>query len=220
MLRYASDSEAKSIINFVKGLFEKCRQKENEKEACYQLITKCEETFNDMNNSTKNIFKPLNDLCQFLIRIRKKTMEVEKQEKLKSRSISATISEVIAKKVADSSPKINSDTSNGITNKASKSNMSPIATIKINNHKDDDVEDIPTSSGISSNGTMSNTKSSDENKIEANDKHDSNFEELDEVEEMEDKVENEGGNQYSEKDLNALSRIKKLDAKLLVNYFF
>jgi len=204
-------------MNFVKGLFEKCRQKENEREACFQLITKCEEISNDVNNLAKNIFKPLNDLCQFLIRIRKKTMEVEKQEKLRNRSNSSTSSEVSIKKAVDSSPKINSDTNNGIMNKANNSNMSPKTTIKVNNHKDDNAEDIPTSSGISSNGTMSNPKSSNENKnLEASDKLDSNVEEQDDLDEMQD----EGDNQYSEKDWKAMDRIKKLDAQLLVNYFF
>ena len=127
-------------------------------------------------------------------------MEVEKQEKLRNRSNSSTSSEVSIKKAVDSSPKINSDTNNGITNKANNSNMSPKTAIKVNNQKDDNVEDIPISN----------------NNLEANDQHDSNVEEQDDLDEMQD----EGDNQYSEKDWKALGRIKKLDAQLLVNYFF
>jgi hypothetical protein len=61
-------------------------------DACFLLIKKCEETCNDMTRPDKSIFGPLNDLCQFMVRIRKKNIEDKKlNRKINGKSFSENL---------------------------------------------------------------------------------------------------------------------------------
>ena len=67
-------------LNYIKDLLEVTKQKDFERVACNELIIKCERKCADSQTSESHIFRPLNNLCQFMIRIRKKGVDYEKLE--------------------------------------------------------------------------------------------------------------------------------------------
>ena len=184
-----TDKESTKCFSYINRLFSKCTQNEAEQKACEQLLIRCECITKDTSTSSIQIYKPLNDLGQFLTRLRKKQIELARQQPNHLTQTPNSSSSCQAEKTSKTTTSSSTTTTTTSTSSKKKAKLSKIETEVVT--------------------------STQQSELEA---HTSTGEQDTEAAVDEDGKEEEQEVTLSKKDQIALERIEKLDKRLIVQW--